>query len=216
MALEKLQELLGEELWKQVAPKLEGKEYFFAEGKDFIPISKFNEVNDAKKEAEKQLQERDKQLESEIRKNQKEASEKLNDNKSKQAKEKMKSASDQIQQMSNSIKQQQQENESNQLGEDIEQVRQILKNLVKISKDQEDLMNNIKKKNVSDPLYQEIIKQQYHLKEKMQPISDTLFAISKRQPQIGYLINQELNKVEDFIEKSISTLLQYIRSCLNF
>ena len=62
MALEKLQELLGEELWKQVAPKLEGKEYFFAEGKDFIPISKFNEVNDAKKEAEKQLQERDKQL----------------------------------------------------------------------------------------------------------------------------------------------------------
>lgn len=153
--------------------------------------------------------ERDKQLESEIRKNQKEASEKLNDNKSKQAKEKMKSASDQIKQMSNSIKQQQQENESNQLGEDIEQVRQILKNLVKISKDQEDLMNNIKKTKVSDPLYQEIIKQQYHLKEKMQPISDTLFAISKRQPQIGYLINQELNKVEDFIEKSISTLLQY-------
>lgn len=62
MALEKLQELLGDELWKQVAPKLEGKDYFFAEGKDFIPISKFNEVNDAKKEAEKQLQERDKQL----------------------------------------------------------------------------------------------------------------------------------------------------------
>ena len=62
MALEKLQDLLGEELWKQVALKLEGKEYFFAEGKDFIPISKFNEVNDAKKEAENQLKERDKQL----------------------------------------------------------------------------------------------------------------------------------------------------------
>ena len=62
MALEKLKEVLGEELWKQVAPKLEGKEYFFAEGKDYIPISKFNEVNEAKKEAETQLKERDNQL----------------------------------------------------------------------------------------------------------------------------------------------------------
>lgn len=62
MALEKLKEVLGEELYKQCEPKLQGKDYFFAEGKDFIPISKFNEVNDAKKEAEKQLQERDKQL----------------------------------------------------------------------------------------------------------------------------------------------------------
>lgn len=64
MALEKLQELLGEELWKQVSEKLNGKDYFFAEGKEFIPINKFNEVNDAKKEAERQLQERDKQLDS--------------------------------------------------------------------------------------------------------------------------------------------------------
>lgn len=171
---------------------------------------KLDKLEKLSKEIENQKPlERDKQLESEINKNQKEASEKLNENKLKKAKEKMNSASEQMQQMSNSIKQQQQDNQSEQLGEDIEHVRQILNNLVKISKDQEGLMNSIKKTKVSDPLYQEIIKQQYHLKEKMQPISDTLFAISKRQPQIGYLINQELNKVEDFIEKSISTLLQY-------
>ena len=106
----------------------------------------------------------------------------------------------------NNIKQQSQTNQSNQLGEDIEHIRQILKNLIKISKGQEDLMNNIRTTRVSDPLYQEIIKKQYHLKEKMQPISDTLFAISKRQTQIGYLINQELNKIVDYVEKSISTL----------
>ena len=129
--------------------------------------------------------------------------------KNKKAKEKMNSASEQMQQMSNSIKQQQQENQSNQLAEDIENVRQILENLVKISKYQEDLMNKIKTTKVSDPLYQEIIKRQYYLKEKMQPAADTLFAISKRQPQIGYMINQELNKIDDYIEKSLSTLLQY-------
>ena len=171
---------------------------------------KLNKLEELSKEIENQKPlNRDKQLELEINKNQKEALEKLNDDKLKKSKETMNSASEQIKQMSNNIKQQQQENQSNQLGEDIENVKQILKNLVKISKDQEDLMNKIKTTKVSDPLYQEIIKQQYYLKEKMRPISDTLFAVSKRQPQIGYMINQELKKIDDYIEKSLSTLLQY-------
>lgn len=171
---------------------------------------KLDKLEKLSKEIEDQKPlDRDKQLEFEINKNQEDALENLNDNKNKKAKGKMNSASEQMQQMSNSIKQQQQENQSNQLAEDIENVRQILENLVKISKYQEDLMNKIKTTKVSDPLYQEIIKRQYYLKEKMQPAADTLFAISKRQPQIGYMINQELNKIDDYIEKSISTLLQY-------
>ena len=171
---------------------------------------KLDKLEKLSKEIEDQKPlDRDKQLELEINKNQEDALENLNDNKNKKAKGKMNSASEQMQQMSNSIKQQQQENQSNQLAEDIENVRQILENLVKISKYQEDLMNKIKTTKVSDPLYQEIIKRQYYLKEKMQPIADTLFAISKRQPQIGYMINQELNKIDDYIEKSLSTLLQY-------
>lgn len=171
---------------------------------------KLDKLEKLSKEIEDQKPlDRDKQLELEINKNQEDALENLNDNKNKKAKGKMNSASEQMQKMSNSIKQQQQENQSNQLAEDIENVRQILENLVKISKYQEDLMNKIKTTKVSDPLYQEIIKRQYYLKEKMQPAADTLFAISKRQPQIGYMINQELNKIDDYIEKSLSTLLQY-------
>ena len=55
MAIEKLKELIGEELFKQVEEKLKatGKDYFFAEGKDFIPISKFNEINELNKELNK-------------------------------------------------------------------------------------------------------------------------------------------------------------------
>ncbi|MBR5253915.1 MAG: hypothetical protein IKV46_02610 [Bacteroidales bacterium] len=152
---------------------------------------------------------RNKQLEESIEKNQKEASERLEQNKNKKASESMNSAAEQMQQMSNEIKQQSQENQSNELGEDIEQVRQILKSLVHISKEQEDLMNKIKITKVSDPSYQEVIKKQYHLKEKMKPISDTLFNMSKRQPQIGSIINQELSKIENNIEQSIESLLQY-------
>lgn len=171
---------------------------------------KLDKIEELSKELEdyKPLK-RNKQLESEIKQNQKEASEKLNQNKSKKAKENMDSASEQMQQMSNEIKQQQSEAESEQLGEDIEQIKQILKNLVQISKEQEDLMNTIKVTKVSDPQYQDVIKKQYNLREKIQPISDTLFNISKRQPQISSMINQELNKIDNNIEKSIETLLQY-------
>lgn len=152
---------------------------------------------------------RDRGTESEIEKSQKDAEEKLEQNRNKKSSESMKSASDKLQQMSNDIKQQQQENQSAELGEDIEQIRQMLKNLVQISKEQEDLMKQIKTIKVSDPLYQEVIKKQYNLKEKMKPISDSLYSISKRQPQISLMTNQELSKIELNIEKSISTLLQY-------
>lgn len=223
LEMEKLTNELTEKLDKLSKDQKELSENLKSKNKE-ENISKQEKLNDEFKQQQDKLDRleklskeiedqkplyRDKQLESEINKNQEDALENLNDNKNKKAKEKMNSASEQMQQMSNSIKQQQQENQSNQLAEDIDNVRQILENLVKISKYQEDLMNKIKTTKVSDPSYQEIIKRQYYLKEKMQPIADTLFAISKRQPQIGYMINQELNKIDDYIEKSLSTLLQY-------
>ena len=223
LEMEKLTNELTEKLDKLSKDQKELSENLKSKNKE-ENISKQEKLNDEFKQQQDKLDrleklskeiedqkplDRDKQLESEIHKNQEDALENLNENKNKKAKEKMNSASEQMQQMSNSIKQQQQENQSNQLAEDIDNVRQILENLVKISKYQEDLMNKIKTTKVSDPSYQEIIKRQYYLKEKMQPIADTLFAISKRQPQIGYMINQELNKIDDYIEKSLSTLLQY-------
>lgn len=223
LEMEKLSNELTEELDKLSKDQKELSENLKSKNRE-ENISKQEKLNDEFKQQQDKLDkleklskeiedqkplDRDKQLELEINKNQEDALENLNDNKNKKAKGKMNSASEQMQQMSNSIKQQQQENQSNQLAEDIENVRQILENLVKISKYQEDLMNKIKTTKVSDPLYQEIIKRQYYLKEKMQPAADTLFAISKRQPQIGYMINQELNKIDDYIEKSLSTLLQY-------
>lgn len=60
--MEKLKELLGEELFKQVEAKLgTEKKYFFGEG-DFIPKGRFDEVNNQNKELKKSLEDRDAQL----------------------------------------------------------------------------------------------------------------------------------------------------------
>lgn len=59
--MENLKQILGEELFSQVEAKLEGKKIMVDDG-NFIPKSRFNEVNEARKELDKKLAEKDKQL----------------------------------------------------------------------------------------------------------------------------------------------------------
>ncbi|RDY22876.1 scaffolding protein [Romboutsia maritimum] len=56
-----LEELLGTELYKQVTEKLGDKKIMLDDG-NFIPKSRFDQVNEAKKELETQVKDRDKQL----------------------------------------------------------------------------------------------------------------------------------------------------------
>ena len=56
-----LKELLGEELYSQVTEKLGNKKIMVDDG-NFIPKSRFDQVNQAKKELEVQLKDRDTQL----------------------------------------------------------------------------------------------------------------------------------------------------------
>jgi len=60
--MDKLKELLGEELYNQVIAKLGDTKIMIDDG-NFIPKSRFDEVNEQKKEYKKMLEERNKQLE---------------------------------------------------------------------------------------------------------------------------------------------------------
>ncbi|MCM1259633.1 MAG: phage scaffolding protein [Prevotella sp.] len=62
MSLENLKQVLGEELYKTISSKFEGKDYFFAEGKDYVPKARFDEVNENNKELRNQIASRDSQL----------------------------------------------------------------------------------------------------------------------------------------------------------
>lgn len=59
--MENLKQLLGEELFSQVEAKLDGKKIMIDDG-NFIPKSRFNEVNEARKELDKKLKEKDEQF----------------------------------------------------------------------------------------------------------------------------------------------------------
>lgn len=78
-----LKELLGEELYSQVTEKLGDKKIMVDDG-NFIPKSRFDQVNQAKKELEVQLKDRDTQL-AELSKNNKDNENLLNQIKDLQA-----------------------------------------------------------------------------------------------------------------------------------
>jgi hypothetical protein len=60
--MDKLKELLGEELFKQVQEKIGEGKYVFGEADTFIPKSRFDEVNNEKKELKTLLGTRDTQI----------------------------------------------------------------------------------------------------------------------------------------------------------
>ncbi|MBQ9312793.1 MAG: hypothetical protein IJ213_07100 [Bacteroidales bacterium] len=153
--------------------------------------------------------------EQEINKELEQAKDNINKGKNKNASHNQENAAQQMQQMADDIEQNQQENADEQLGEDIDNVRQILKNLVTLSKEQENMIYLSQTTSVSDPAYQNIINKQNTIKESMKDISDSLYNISKRQPQVSKTIFEETYKVRESIEKSLNSLLKFNQSYYN-
>lgn len=222
-SIEKLKELSKkqEELSKQTQNAKNDKQT-----KDEL-LKKQEELNKEFKDLQKKLEEtqkkdsqlenpfnfkRNQQEEQEISQNQKQAQENISKNKNKNASSNQKQAAEKMQKMSEQMEENQQENEQEQLAEDIDNVKQILKNLVTLSKKQESLILDMQQTSVSDPSYQKIINSENTIKESMQTISDSLYQISKRQMQVSKTINDETFKVQNNIEQSINNLLRFNQS----
>lgn len=150
---------------------------------------------------------RDENKENAISQEQKNSSDALENKKNSKASKSQKNAAQQMQEMSDKMKDMQQEMEEEQMGEDIETIRGILKNLVKLSFRQEELINKSQKISVKDPRYQEVINDQGNIKDDLKLVEDSLMALSKRQIKVQSIINKEISAINDNVEKSLNELL---------
>ncbi len=154
----------------------------------------------------------DKELQKQIEQNQQDAENKLSKGKKKDASKSQKSAADELRQLSEQLAQAQMDIEQEDLAEDSEQVRLLLKNLVQLSFNQESLISQLGTVNVQDPKYQQIIIDQNRLKDDFRNVEDSLRALAKRQVAVAAVVNKELASVNSNIAKSLSGLLQYNQS----
>ena len=151
-------------------------------------------------------------LEQQIEKHQQGASDDLQRGKNKDASEQQKQAADEMEQLSEALAEAQLEAEQQDLAEDAEQVRQLLKNLVRLSFTQEELIGDLNATYIQDPKYQMIITRQSRIRDDFQMVEDSLRAMAKRQLQVASVVSKEVGQVNSNIGLSLSGLLEMNQS----
>ena len=181
---------------KKSQEELEKKQEEINEKFDKIQ-EKMDEIEKKNEELErpKDLGDQDKQME-DIDKNLDDSKQQLQQKQNKKASKSQKKAAQQMKQMAQQMQSQMQSGEMEQMEEDMESLRQLLENLVGISFDQEDLMDNISKANVNTPRYVDLVQVQNKLKDDFQLVEDSLHALSKRVFQIESFVTEKVTDVK--------------------
>lgn len=153
-----------------------------------------------------------KERENQIEKLQNEASDQLHKGKNKDASKQQKEAADEMQKLSEDLAQSQMDMEQEELAEDSEMIRRLLKNLVALSFNQEDLINRSNSTYIQDPGYQSIIRDQNKIKDDFRNVEDSLMAVAKRQVQVASAISKEVSSVNNNVARSLKSLLDFNQS----
>lgn len=170
----------------------------------------FDELKKDLKDIEKQNNELEnkqeladtKEDEKSIEKDMQESSEDLKNGKQKQAKKKQKQAAEKMKEMAEKIKQKKSDQEAEQAEIDINALREIIENLVELSKQQEALMVKFKDINGYNPQFVQLGQDQRNLKENAKIIEDSLTALSKRVAEISSFIDKEVTKMNFQMDKA--------------
>ena len=169
--------------------------------KSLDELSKENEQNDRKMDFENPEKE-----EKSIDQQMQQSSDDLKKNDGQKASQSQQQAAKQMQQMADKMKQQDQEGEDNQSTIDIQQLRQLLKNLVNSSFEQESVMQTLKTTNTTDLNYITLAQKQKDIKDNLKTAEDSLYAISRRVPQIQSTVNKQITSINDHIDQALQNL----------
>jgi hypothetical protein len=206
--LAKEQEKLSDESKNKDADQKELKEKQDKLNKEFEELKK--DLKDAE-EKNKELEdpadlENTEQEQEEIQQDMEESSKELKEGKNKKASENQKSASQKMKAMKDKLQKSMESSEQEQEAEDYRKLREILENLVQLSFDQEELMEQFKSVTGYNPQFVALSQTQKKLKDDARIIEDSLLALSKRVIAIQSFINKEIGMVNSNMEKAIKDL----------
>ncbi|MBS1940468.1 MAG: DUF4175 domain-containing protein [Bacteroidetes bacterium] len=154
-----------------------------------------------------ELPKTDKQEEG-IQQQQQQSGEQLDKKQNKKASESQQKAGEQMQQMAQDMRNSMQQGQQEQAEEDMDALRQLLENIVQLSFDQENNMDDLQATAVRDPRLVEIGRQQKKLRDDARIVEDSLFALSKRVPQLQAMVNREMNSVNDNMDQALAHLAE--------
>ncbi len=166
-------------------------------------IEKKNEELEFPKPMDEEKSEEDMEnIEEELEKSQEELEKKENQ----KASESQNKAAQKMKQMAGSLQEQMEQGQQEQQEEDMKALRQLLENLVTLSFDQEDLVDDFTRSEINTPRYVSLVQHQFKLKTDFQLISDSLYALSKRVAEIETFVTEKVVEVERNIDESLVKL----------
>ncbi len=203
--LKKSQLSMANEKEKSVQEKIENQK------KD---LKEFQEIQDEILDMKKLNQELEnknkipetKNLQTEIEAGLNDGKENLEKKNKKKASKSQKETSEKLSELSAFLKNMQEENNENQHYEDMDVLRQILENLVYFSIEEERILLEFEQLDKNDPKYVELMHTQQALRDAARIIEDSLFALSKRVPQVSSKINREINAIDSKAASAIDNL----------
>ena len=142
------------------------------------------------------------QQEQDIQDEQQQSSEQLNRKQGQKAAGSQKQAAEKMEQLAFQMESAMQAGAQEQQEEDMDALRQLLENIVELSFDQETLMAELGETSVRDPRWVQHGRDQRKLRDDAKVIEDSLFALSKRVPQLQSMVNREMHAVNDNMDEA--------------
>jgi hypothetical protein len=175
---------------------------------DFQDIKKaLEDLQKANEQTEnKQDFQNPKQEEQSIEQQMEKSSEDLKKNDPSKASQSQRQASKEMKQLADKMQQKEQQGEESENNVDAQQLRELLKNLINSSFDQEKVMQTLKGTNPTDPNYTTLAQTQKGIKDNLKTAEDTLYAVSRRVPQIQSTVNKEVSAINSHIDEALQDL----------
>lgn len=169
--------------------------------KDIDDLKKLNEETKSgldMKETEQSMDNAEKQ--------QQDAQQQMNQNQNSNASKNQKNAANNMKNAAQKMSDMKNQMEQEQEAEDMQAIRQLLENIVKLSFDEEKLMADVKATNINNPKYVDLMKEQQRIRENSKMVEDSLYAVARRQESIKSFVTKEITNVNKFLGKSIDDM----------
>ena len=169
--------------------------------KEMEDLKKMNE--EAKKSDD--MKDADKKMD-DAQQEQKEAEQDLNQKQNSKASKSQKSAAQKMKDAAKSLAKMKQSMESEEEGEDMAALRQLLKNILSLSFDEEKMAAQLKTININTPKYLDLMQEQQRIKENSAMVEDSLYALAKRVFQIQSFVTKQMTDINKYLGKSIAEM----------
>ena len=158
------------------------------------------------KASQQEQQEGGEQSEQSQQEEQKQGEESKSSEQRQKAAKSQQNAGQKMQQLKESLESMQSSMEMEQQMENMDNLRDLVDNLVTLSFNQEELMDEFKDINQSDPRFVKLGQEQLKLKDDSQIIQDSLVALSQRVFQISSFVMKELGEMNRQMDGAIESL----------